>query len=119
MLAPEIKQAILALPINDVHALDEAIHAGGALDSAAALATVDALLERVNAAPWPVELEAMIGEVKTKAQALHTALESADMTAAGSLAIEPVSYTHLDVYKRQAQGSSPCRRLASSRRCGH
>ena len=88
MLAPEIKQAILALPINDVHALDEAIHAGGALDSAAALATVDALLERVNAAPWPVELEAMIGEVKTKAQALHTALESADMTAAGSLAIE-------------------------------
>ena len=44
-------------------------------------------------------------------------------TAAMGLALRTVSYTHLDVYKRQARGSSPCVRKtpngASARRSAH
>lgn len=88
MLAPEIKAAIKALPILDVHAIDEAINEGGALDTSAALATLDALQEQVNSTTWPMELEEMIGQVKSKAADLRSALEAADMATAGPLAME-------------------------------
>lgn len=88
MLAPEIKEAIMALPILDVHSIDEALNEGGALDAAAALATLDALQEQVDGTTWPMELEEMIAQVKTKTEALRSALEANDMATAGSLAME-------------------------------
>ena len=88
MLAPEVKETIKALPINDVRAIDEALKAGGTLDPVAAVATIDALLEQVNTATWPMELAEMMDDVKAKAAGLRSALESGDMAAAGALAAE-------------------------------
>lgn len=88
MLAPEIKAAIKALPILDVHAIDEALNEGGTLDAAAALTTLDALQTQVNGAAWPMELEEMIGQIKTKADALRAALTSDDLAAAAPIAME-------------------------------
>jgi copper(I)-binding protein len=88
MLAPEVKAAIKALPVMDLHAIDETLNEGGALDSVAALATIDAVLEQVRAVTWPMELEEMIGQIETKAGELRSAVESGDMSAAGPLAVE-------------------------------
>lgn len=88
MLAPEIKEAINALPILDVHAIDEALNEGGALDAAAALATLDALQTQVNSTTWPMGLEEMISQIKTKTEVLRSALEANDMATAGPLAME-------------------------------
>lgn len=99
MLAPEVKEAIKMLPILDVHAIDEALNAGRTLDAAAALTTLDALQEKINSANWPMELEEMIGQVKTKAEALRSALEANDIATAGPLAMELHDLLHgLEMY---------------------
>ncbi|HQY92208.1 copper chaperone PCu(A)C [Caldilinea sp.] len=88
MLSPETKAAINGLPLDDVYSINEALNAGGTLDPAVALTTLDALMEQVNGVSWPVELEESIGTMKMKAEMLRGAIEGDDMAAAGPLAAE-------------------------------
>lgn len=84
--APEIKAAILALPIEEVHSIDEALMEGK-LDQEFA-ATVSGLLEQVDAGMWPEGLQAHFEEVRSTATELLAALEAGDAAAAGPLAAE-------------------------------
>lgn len=79
---------IQALPISAVHKLDEALHAGEAIDRNAALETVHDLVAKLDAASWPEELKEAVGAIREKAEALHTALTNNDLNAAKALAAE-------------------------------
>ncbi|MEJ5246537.1 MAG: copper chaperone PCu(A)C [Caldilinea sp.] len=80
--------AIQALPISAVHKLDEALHAGEAMDLNAALETVHELKEKLDAASWPEERKEAVGAIRAKAEALHAALSNNDLNAAKALAAE-------------------------------
>lgn len=84
--SPEVKEAIMALPIEAIHTIDEEIMAG-TLDPGSA-ATVSGLLEQVDATTWPEGLQAHIDEVRATATDLLAALEAGDTAAAGTLATD-------------------------------
>ncbi|MCS6826777.1 MAG: copper chaperone PCu(A)C [Caldilinea sp.] len=80
--------AIQALPISAVHKLDEALHAGEAIDLNAALETVHELKEKLDATSWPEELKEVVSAIRAKVEALHAALSNNDLNAAKALAAE-------------------------------
>lgn len=84
--SPEVKAAIMALPIEAIHSMDEALMAG-TLDPGFT-ATVSGLLEQVDATTWPEGLQAHFDEVRATATDLLAALEAGDTAAAGPLAAD-------------------------------
>lgn len=77
-----LSAAIKALPISAVHEIDEMLSAGKELDAAGATATLDALLDEVNAFAWPAEVETVIASIKELTESLQSAIESGDMNTA-------------------------------------
>lgn len=84
--SPEVKAAIMALPIEAIHSMDESLMEGK-LDPAFA-ATVSGLIEQVDASTWPEGLQAHFDEVRSTATDLLAALEAGDAAAAGPLAAD-------------------------------
>ena len=75
---------IAALPISEVHALDEML-ASGKSDAEAA-AVVATLIAALDNPAWPEELHAQIAEIRQAAAALQAALEAGDLATAATLA---------------------------------
>lgn len=82
----EIKAAILALPIEEIHSVDESLMEGKLEPTFAA--TVSGLIERIDATTWPEGLQPHMDEVRMAATELLAALEAGDATAASPLAAD-------------------------------
>ena len=82
----EIKDAVLALPIEAIHSIDEALMEGKLEPTYAT--TVSGLLEQVDATTWPEGWQAHMDEVRMAATELLAALEAGDATAASPLAAD-------------------------------
>jgi len=90
--APEVKAAILALPIEAIHHIDESLKTG-TLDPAFT-PTVSDLLDLLKTTPWPQGLQEHIEEMRATATDLLAALEAGDAATAAPLAADLHAILH-------------------------